>query len=545
MEYNQVVRKAQRRFRFAIANRMFLYALAGELFIVGTAIAVLRLYYPTAFSSHPYEVWGAAAGLAALIPLVTFFLAGRFVPSETSVRAWLDNEFSCGGVMSAEEYFPEAQKWEKPETAFEIHSKLGELIPFRIFKPLFICLLSAIFVTCALLAPIPAAAPATTTVYLDNDVERIERKIELLKNEKTLSDQQAEQIMQTLNRLSEDADGTDPLHTFEALDALENLLDQTAQDAARQAEKNAQAAQDAQDLSEAMKKDWEQLNDSQKAAALKELQKTLDKINGKNPENENSLDDNALDSNNQENSGENGDSTEENGSQQDSSGENSEGDGDSDQSPELTPLQLPENVKIPDLSQLTPQQLEQLKNQLKKFQGDLQELLEKLKEGEFENMEQFQIVPSDEELDMESLKQFLEENSPDGDCEQGIQLFLHECRNVRGGRGGSSHGAAPPTPLHFDDNPPDDDMDFDKFKPEKLPTHVTRQAVEQSQLKGVTLGDPSKEQQDSTDELQGKVIDPNEQDGGIGRTQKVYPMHRRSVERYFDSEIAPQGASRP
>ena len=109
MEYNQVVRKAQRRFRFAIAKRMFLYALAGELFIVGTAVAVLRLYYPVVFSSHPYVVWGTALGLAALIPLVTYWLAGRFVPSQTSVRAWLDNQFSCGGVMSAEEYFPEAK----------------------------------------------------------------------------------------------------------------------------------------------------------------------------------------------------------------------------------------------------------------------------------------------------------------------------------------------------------------------------------------------------------------------------------------------------
>ena len=138
--------------------------------------------------------------------------------------------------------------------------------------------------------------------------------------------------------------------------------------------------------------------------------------------------------------------------------------------------------------------------------------------------------------------QFLDENCPDGDCEQGIQLWLQQ---GRGGRGGQSHGDAPPAPLQFDDNSPDDNPDFDKFKPEQLPTHVTRQAVEQSQLKGVTLGDASKEKKDSTDELQGKVIDPNEQDGGIGRIQKVYPMHRRSVEGYFDSGIAPRGARRP
>ena len=515
---------------------MFLYALAGELFIVGTAVAVLRLYYPTVFSSYPYAVWGTAAGLAAFIPLVTFWLAGRFVPSQTSVRAWLDNQFSCGGVMSAEEYFPEAKHWEKKEIAVEIHSKLGELIPFRIFKPLFICLLSTIFVTCALLVPIPAAAPSTTTAYVEKDVERISSKIELLKKEKALSEQQAEQMMETLNRLSEDSDGTDPLHTFEALDALENLLDQTAQDVARQAEKNAQSAQDAQDLSEAMKNDWDKLNNAQKAAAAKELQKTLDQINGKDSENQNSMD-----ADGQENSGENGDFSEENASGEGDPEGAPEG-GDAEQQSEPNALQLPENVKIPDLSQLTPEQLEKLKNQLKEYQGDLQELLDKLKEGQFEDLEQLQIEPSDEDIDPDSLLLFLEENCPDGDCEQGVQLWLQQ---GRGGRGGQSHGDAPPTPLHFDDNPPDDDMDFDKFKPEQLPTHVTRQAVEQSQLKGVTLGDASKEQQDSTDELQGKVIDPNEQDGGIGRTQKVYPMHRRSVEGYFDSGIAPRGAHRP
>lgn len=532
MQYNQVVRKAQRRFRFAIANRLCLYVLSEELFIVGMAIAALRLYYPAVFSSHPYEVWGAAACLALLAPLASYWFAGRFIPSETSIRAWLDNQFSCGGVMSAEEYFPEAKDWEKPETADAIRSHLNDLIPFRILKPLFICLLSIFFLTSALLIPIPESKSfgAATTAYLEKDVKRIERKIELLQKEKILSQQQTEQMLQTLNHLSENADGTDPIHTFEALDALENQLNQSAQDAARQAEENAQKAQDAQDLSDAMKKDWDKLNETQRAAAAKELQKSLDKLNGKDSKNQDSSD-----ANSQESSGEND-------SQQDSSGENSPEQG--DQSSESNELQIPDSLNFPDLSQPSVQQLEQLNNQLKEYQNDLQELLDKLKEGEFEDMEQFEIVPadSDEELDMESLKLFLDENCPEGDCEQGIQLWL---QLGRGGRGGQSHGAAKPTPLRFDDNPPEDDPDFDKFKPEKLPTHVTRQAVEQSQLKGVTLGDASKEKQNLTDELQGKVIDPNEQDGGIGRTQKVYPMHRRSVEGYFDSGIAPRGARRP
>ena len=536
MDYIQVVRKAQRRFRLAAANRLFLYALSGELFVVGAAIAALRLYNPAVFNSHPYLVWGTAAGLAALIPLAAYLLAGRLIPSETSVRAWLDNQFSCGGVMSAEEYFPEAKDWEKQETAVEIHSKLGDLIPFRVFKPLFICLLSAVFIVCALLVPIPAATPSTTTAYIDKDVERIASKIELLKKEKTLSEQQAEQMMQTLNRLSEDSDGTDPLHTFEALDALENLLDQTAQDVARQAEENAQRAQDAQDLSDAMKNDWDKLNDAQKEAAAKELQKLLDKMNGNDSDNQNSMD-----ADGQEGSEENGD-FEENSSQQNASGEGSPEGGEFDQSFEPNALQLPDNVKIPDLSQLTPEQLEKLKNQLKEYQGDLQELLDRLKEGEFGDLDQLDFDPSDEDIDPESLQLFLDQNCPDGDCEQGVQLWLQQ---GRGGRGGQSHGDAPPTPLQFDDNPPDDNPDPEKFKPEQLPTHVTRQAIEQSQLKGVTLGDASKEKHDSTDELQGKVIDPNEQDGGIGRTQKVYPMHRRSVEGYFDSGIAPRGARRP
>ena len=532
MQYDQVVRKAQRRFRLAIANRLCLYVLSGELFIVGAAIVALRLYYPSVLSSHPYAVWGTAAGLALLAPLASYLLAGRFVPSQTSVRAWLDNHFSCGGIMLAEEYFPEAKNWEKQETANAIRSNLNVLIPFRVFKPLIICLLSVFFLTSALLVPIPAADSfgAAPTAYLEKDVERIERKIELLQKEKILSQEQAEQMLQTLNKLSDNADGNDPLHTFEALDALENQLDQTAQDAARQAEENAQAAQDAQDLSEAMKKEWDKLNDAQRAAAAKELQKTLDKINGKESSEQDSS--NADGQNNE------GESDE----QQDSSDENSMEGGDSGQQSEPNAFQLHENVKIPDLSQLTPEQLEQLKNQLQEYQGDLQELLDKLKEGQFGDLEELQIEPSDEDIDPDSLQLFLDENCPDGDCEQGIQLWL---RQGRGGRGGQSHGDAPPTPLQFDDNPPDDNPDFEKFKPEQLPTHVTRQAVEQSQLKGVTLGDASKEKQNSTDELQGKVIDPNEQDGGIGRTQKVYPMHRRSVEGYFDSGIAPRGARRP
>lgn len=534
MEYNQVVRKAQRRFRFAAANRLCLYILAGELFVVGIAIAMLRFYYPSIFSSHPYIVWGTAACLAVLAPIVSYWAAGRFVPSETSVRAWLDNQFSCGGVMAAEEYFPEAHHWEKKEIALTIHEKLGELIPFRVLKPLFICLLSIFFLTSAALVPIPAeeSLDVKTTAYLEKDVQRIENKIELLKNEKVLDSQQAEQMLQTLRRLSDNADGTDPLHTFEALDALENQLDQSAQDAARQAEENAQKAQDAMDLSEAMKKDWDKLNDAQKEAAAKELQKALEKLT----ESENQ---NSMHCDNPNSLGENGDSSEENGEQQDSEGGNGDN---SNQSPEWNNLKLPDNLNIPDSSQLTPQQLEQLENLLKDYQGDLQELLDKLKEGEFEDMEQFQIVPSDEELDLESLKQFLEDNCPDGDCEQGIQLWLQLGRS---GSGGPSHGASGPTPLHFDDNAPDDNPDLDKFKPEKLPTRITRQAIEQSELKGVTLGDPSNGNQNGVEDLQGNVIDPNAQDGGIGRTQKVYPMHRRSVEGYFDSGIAPRGARRP
>lgn len=544
MEYNQVVRKAQRRFRIAAANRLCLYILAGELFVVGIAIAILRFYYPAVFSSHPYIVWGTTAFLAVLAPVVSYWAAGRFVPSETSVRAWLDNQFSCGGVMAAEEYFPEAKHWEKKEISLAIRDKLGELIPFRVLKPLFICLLSVFFLTSAALVPIPAAESVgvKTTAYIEKDVQRIENKIELLKNEKILDSQQAEQMLQTLRRLSDNADGTDPLHTFEAIDALENQLDQSAQDAARQAEENAQDAQDAMDLSEAMKKDWDKLNDAQKEAASKELQKALDKLTGKDSDNQNSLhcDNPNSSGENGDPSGENGDSSGENGSEQNSEGSNPKK---SDQSSEWKNLKLPDNLNVPDLPQLTPEQLEQLENLLKDYQGDLQELLDKLKEGDFEDMEQFQIDPSDEELDLESLKQFLEENCPDGDCEQGIQLWL-QLKN-KGGFGGPSHGGAGPTPLHFDDNAPDDNPDVDKFKPEKLPTRLTRQAVEQSELKGVTLGDPANGNQNGAEDLQGNVIDPNAQDGGIGRTQKVYPMHRKSVEGYFDSGIAPRGARRP
>lgn len=517
MNYAQLVSKARKRIRRIIANRLGLYILAGALFIAGSVVAMVRLYAPDAFPVCIQILLWSMASIVVITPFLTYWLAGCFVPSQTSVRAWLDNHFSCGGIMSAEEYFPEAINWERPDTVQKINNELKSLIPYRSGKALFVCLLSALFLTGAFFTPVPAVATPVNTQkeYLEKDIERIERKITLLKNENLLSEKQAEQLLETLMQLKDKTDKTDPINAFEALDAIENLLNKTTQDWRQEAQKDVQTAQDARDLAKAIKKDWERLNDAQKETAVQELKKLLDELKKENSQRTakgyNDL--KELDPKDLE--------------------KKPDSELDVDQSM-LDISKMPNGEKLPDMSQLTPEQLEMLEQLLEQYQDNLDELLERLKQGDFD-LPPLDIPEGD--WDMESLKDFLEKNSQENN---GDNLLLKWLKNKKSNQES--------TPLHFDGNPPDFNPDVDKFKPVTIPTHLTKQAIEQSQLKDIMRdphSDPSKFKPKDMNDLQGEVIDPNDQDGGMGKTQMIYPMHRKSVEQYFDSGIAPTGAHRP
>ncbi|HWG41371.1 MAG TPA: hypothetical protein VN688_01200 [Gemmataceae bacterium] len=263
--------KAIRRFRRHLAALFILkYALPlATVWAFVWGIAVLALRAAVGVERRPL-LWGLM-GLAGCVAAAVV-LARRRLPSDTAVRALLDEQSGCGGLLMADGE-QELGGWRQ---------KLPILALPRIHwngrRAWTLLAIAVGFVLLSFLAPQGLAdLSATSPLEIDREVTHLIEQIALLKAEALLDPARAESLKDKLAELREHSSGKDPSRTLEALDHLRNLTGATAREAA---EKNARANErlgEAQALAEVLRKSADMLSPKLKMEALAELAGLMDK----------------------------------------------------------------------------------------------------------------------------------------------------------------------------------------------------------------------------------------------------------------------------
>jgi hypothetical protein len=229
------------------------------LFAWGTITLLLRL---TTSTSNSILLWGAvgfpiAAGAA-------LWLARRRYPDLTAIRAYLDSSGNCGGMLMA------AAERKLPGWKVPVPKSLPEL-RWNGGRPLALLAIAVSYVLLCFLVPINPQFLSSSQLDLSRETERIAQKLQVLKEEKILDAERAENLKQKLAQIRDQAAGKDPAKSLEALDQLNDILRKAAHKAAENAAKEGAALNKLETAAEALQQITAELEPSENAKLMKDL----------------------------------------------------------------------------------------------------------------------------------------------------------------------------------------------------------------------------------------------------------------------------------
>lgn len=218
------------------------------LFFWGVVVLALRF-----FGVH--NILWLTAGLLGVAPalLLAAWRAKKERASLSKIRASYDHLNECGGlIMSAETTDMSAWLGQLPEAnapKFRWHNG----------RALLFLSVSALFVAVALLLPQRLANFANRRpLEIGQIVQQLQAEVNVLKQEKILDIQKADDMQKQLSQLQNDALGYDPSKTWEALDHIKQADSDEAQQAAQEAINKTTSLTEAETVAKAM----EQAGDS-------------------------------------------------------------------------------------------------------------------------------------------------------------------------------------------------------------------------------------------------------------------------------------------
>ncbi len=190
-------------------------------------------------------LWGLAGFL--IIIVAAALMARKQLPSRNAVRALLDRQNECGGLLMAE----------GDVTLGDWQERIPEInlpkLRWKSSKAWGLFAASAVFVVMCLFVPVRFASMNNgRSLDVSREVNDLAEKIETLKEEQFIEEAKAETLEQKLDQLSKEASGEDPVKTWEALDHLTDAVEKTAKEAAESAVSNQEKLAQAEALTEGL-----------------------------------------------------------------------------------------------------------------------------------------------------------------------------------------------------------------------------------------------------------------------------------------------------
>ncbi|NLI76407.1 MAG: hypothetical protein GX442_08195 [Candidatus Riflebacteria bacterium] len=191
-----------------------LWAASFWFFTGGTAILVFRSVWGVANPSMAWVVPGLLMALA-----FGAWQAGQRLPDDQTLMALLDRENRAGGLLMAAGEGPIGAwtgRLDRPvEPPVTWHSR----------RSLLVFAAASAYLVLGFALPQQMVKPSGPRhLDLQAESERLQEKIDALKNEDLLDATQAEKLEEKLSALMKEATSDDPAKTYEALDHLEEML---------------------------------------------------------------------------------------------------------------------------------------------------------------------------------------------------------------------------------------------------------------------------------------------------------------------------------
>lgn len=460
-------------FRAQLAGLLFLRHLLWGLAAWAMMYGVVVLFLRGAVGLEGETLlWGVAS--LPLLLVVASVQTYRGIPRPTRIKALLDRYSLAGGLLMASE--------ETSLGPWQIDSVLLPRVRWHPRRSGLSAAIALIFLVLAFLVPAGWARMDSPRLDVRRDAERLAEQLAVLKEEKILDEQRANELKEKLDQLRKDALARDPVKTLEALDFLRDTTQKNAHEAAEKAARKSEEMALAAELAERLMKRGDQLNAQQLAEAMNEVAKMTRKAGAENGLLSEELDQELLD-------------------------------------------QLNKGLA------LNKEQMKKLGDALKNAKGNLSKKVGKLVKAKLVDPDALSKCEKCGECDNAALAKYLKENG-NGDL---AALLAEGDGEAPAGLGQGSVTRGPGhAKLTFGDESSKQGV---KFKDEILPPSDLR-SVRDSQLQGISSGAPSVQKPD-TQETTSSALNRAKTGGGSSAGQTVLPRHRSTVERFFERPSSP------
>jgi hypothetical protein len=440
--------------------RYGLAALTVWAFVFGVAVLALR---GTAGFSRLDLLWGLASLPIALAPAVRMAL--RRVPSRDRVRALLDQHGRCGGLLMTAAERP-LDGW-----SAQVPAVRPPQISWRGGRLWALATVACAFAAVGFLVPQSLASLGSSRLDVNREADRLEEQIEILKQQKIISAEKAEELKVELEKLRRDSSGKDPVKTLDGLDHVEKELKKAAEEAAEKSRKKEEEMAKAEALAEAIRGKDHKLNDEQRKEALRKLAELLRKVAEEN---------------------------------------------------DLLEKLDPETRKAIEQNKLTTKMLKKLVEALKEAEKGEELKIVKLVKAKLIDPDMLKKGDKDAKDAKDAaaeLAAYLKENGLSADAADAL---------TDDGKDGNGDGEGK-SKLTFGDESSEEGV---TFKEKELPPSK-QQDLRNSQLSGVSQGAPNIGKEKAKKGDSGS-LDGAKMGGGSAATQTLLPRHKGSVKRYFD-----------
>ena len=407
-----------------------LVAMAIWGFIWGVAVLVLRI---TVHLAPLTLLWGACGLLAAVV--IAVFVALPHIPDSAVLRAILDNQNRCGGLLMAADEVPVAA-WQDKLGSIEVPK-----VKFYATRTLVLFMASAVFVTVSFVVPDRfAIVPQRHTLEIGQEVGKLQSKIEVLEEEKIVESSKAETMKKRLKQLAEQASGEDPAKTWEALDHMENMADKAAKEAVEKALQTTEKLTKMETLAKGLAEVAPTMDQKQLAEMMAQLSEMVQKSLEENPQLQN---------------------------------------------------YMPEKVaKSCQNNSLSKEQMKSLMAAMQGNKEDIKKMLESLQKNGMANPKNLEQNSKSGQCNSSGLKEFLEQNASQMSTSEMMAIW---CEKFEPGKGGIDEGGGK-TPMVFGDKSSEENV---KFKEQILPP-ADLEAMKNSQRIGISIGSPVVEKDPGT-----------------------------------------------
>jgi hypothetical protein len=475
--------RAVAQFRRQIGALLLLKHVLTSLTLWAFLSGVLVLALRTLGVSSITLLWGLLTLPLALIPAI--LRTRRRLPTRSAILAALDRHGTCGGLLMASEE-TSLSGWER-----KLPTVTAPSVQWRNGRAWAQFAGAQAFLFFGLLLPQSLAdMGAPPPLDVSRQQAKLEKQIDVLREEALLEPKRAEDLKTKLDQLRREARGNEPARTLDALDHLKELVKKTAKEATESAEKKSQSLGRTDTMLETLKKKGEGSADRSETLKKKDRE-DADKLDPK--------------------------TTAEAMEQLKSLTRQAAAENDALKDSLELDRELSDSL---DSGSLSKEQMDKLKDLLKDAKSSLSKKLGKMVKADL--------------IDLDDLKKC--EGACEGNCEDLLAYLKSKgaskslcsaCRKPgRGGPGSKKDDA--PAPLTF--GKPTDENGF-TFKEEALPP-ARLQALKESKRLGLSVGTPQKS--GSAEPSDSGALDTSAAGGGSASTHVVLPRHRGSVERYFD-----------